>query len=476
MASATNKAVKAGAAYTFGNIFLKGINFLTLPIFTRLLTTEQFGLFNVYVSYETILTIFVGLCLFGSLRTGKYDYKDEYEKYTTSALTLSTCCMFVVLIAANVFYPIFEKYFEFNQFILNILIIHSYAMFMVQFYNTKIALDFEYKRYLLVAGINSIGGTALSIGLIVAGFSKNRSVDRIYGYAFPAILIGLCIWLSFIVKAIREQHKFFNWSYWKYGLRISSPLIIHNLSQQVLNQFDRLMISKMVGEAEAGIYSFIYTVGNILQIIVQSMDSAWSAWFYEKMAHKEYEEIRNRTCDYMLLMTVLYIGFVSLAPEVISLVGTKEYLSDLSMVVPIAFSAYFIFMYSLPVHVEYFAKKTKLIAVGTVVAAVVNFVLNYVCIRNFGYTAAAWTTLVSYVCMFSLHWIFYKKIATESLFPAKTIFGGIAFACIYSVVTLMTINNTIIRWGFMLLSLMILVIWNRKRWKSFVKLLPFLKR
>ena len=102
MGDSKNKVVKAGIAYTVGNVLLKGIAFLTLPIFTRLLTTQEFGLYNVYVSYESILTIFAGVCLYGSLRTAWYDYKTTFQQYVLSSLTLSFGCFLVLLIAANV--------------------------------------------------------------------------------------------------------------------------------------------------------------------------------------------------------------------------------------------------------------------------------------------------------------------------------------------------------------------------------------
>lgn len=89
MVDSGNKAAKAGLAYTVGNVLLKGVTFLTLPIFSRILTTEEFGFYNLYVSHETILTIFVGLCLYGSLRTAKYDYQKEFNSYEIGKLNIN---------------------------------------------------------------------------------------------------------------------------------------------------------------------------------------------------------------------------------------------------------------------------------------------------------------------------------------------------------------------------------------------------
>ena len=135
MENSGNKAAKAGIAYTVGNVLLKGIAFLTLPIFSRILTTEEFGFYNLYVSYETILTIFVGVCLYGSLRTAKYDYRHEFESYVSSTLMLSGFVYIIVMFSGNIIYPIISKSFGFDRVILNILITHSYAMFIFQFYN-----------------------------------------------------------------------------------------------------------------------------------------------------------------------------------------------------------------------------------------------------------------------------------------------------------------------------------------------------
>ena len=52
-----SKALRSGIGYTIGNIFIKGINFLTLPIFSRLLSPEEFGIYNVFASYDLILFV-----------------------------------------------------------------------------------------------------------------------------------------------------------------------------------------------------------------------------------------------------------------------------------------------------------------------------------------------------------------------------------------------------------------------------------
>lgn len=476
MADSVNKAAKAGTAYTIGNVLLKGITFLTLPIFSRILTTEEFGYYNLYVSYETILTIFVGLCLYGSLRTGKYDYAKNFEQYVTSALSLSLIPFLAILFVGNIAYPLLSPFFEFSQIVLNILVIHSYAMFIFQFYNTKLALEFRYKEFLLASAANSIGGTLLSMYLIIFVFEQNKHIARICGYAIVPIVVAAGIWFGFLEKAVRRKHTLFNIEHWKYGLGISLPLVVHTFSQQILNQFDRIMISKMVSKTAVGVYGFIHTISNILQIIVQSMDTAWSVWFYEQLNQKNYENIKEKSAAYVLLMNVIYVGFVSLAPDVIHIAGTSDYYEGTSIIVPLAFSVYFTFLYSLPVHIEYFYKKTKYIALGTSMAATANFIMNYIFISLFGYKASAWTTMVSYILLFVFHWVISKRIDSKSMFATRMIVGSTISLGIYSILIFSNIEKVLLRWIIMVTFLGGMLYYYRKIVLTVLQTLPFIKK
>lgn len=474
MQSSKRKVINAGVAYTIGNILIKGITFLTLPIFTRILTTQEFGKFNVYVSYETILTIFAGICLYGSLRTAWYDFKNKFKQYVLSALSLSLCIFFFLLILANVLYPFIKPFFDFTRGVLNILVVHSYAMFIFQFYNVRLALEYRYKEYLFVSAINSIGGTVLSIFLILIVFSENKHIARIYGYAIVPITIAFFIVYFFFREAIKEKYHLFVWNYWKYGLKISIPLVVHTLSQQILNQFDRIMINEMVSSVAVGIYGFMHTVSNILNVLFLSMDNVWPVWFYEQLEKKDYNAINKRARNYILVMNILYIGFISIMPDVIAIVGTEDYQMGVKLVVPLSFAVYFTFLYSLPVHIEYFYKKTKYIALGTAEAAGINFVFNYIAISLWGYQGAAWSTLLSYILLFIFHWNIAKRINCVKMFPTRFIIKSILTLSFYSIWILACIENLIIRWCGMVIVLSLAFTRYKKDIGSVLDMLPII--
>ena len=265
-------AVKAGLWYTIGNIALKGCAFLTLPVFTRLLSTSDFGVYNAYIAYEQIFTAILGVGFYGTIKNAKLDFKENFKKYLSSIVFLSVLIFIFITAAANVAYPIYCNELDFSRFVTNCLLFQSFGAYMLYLYGVKLNAEFRYRSFLIMSSINVLGNTVLSIILILFVFPNERYLGRILGSAIP--LIGIGVALCFLIW--RNGRTLYNKAYWKYGLAIGLPLLPHVISQSLLSQVDRIMIKDMVGSSEAGIYSYIYTICTILYIVGNSMENAWS--------------------------------------------------------------------------------------------------------------------------------------------------------------------------------------------------------
>lgn len=82
--SSGKKALRAGLGYTIGNILVKGLTFISIPIFARLLSVADYGLYNTFGSYVTIMTFVVGLTLHTSVRNAKLDFPDRIDAFCSS--------------------------------------------------------------------------------------------------------------------------------------------------------------------------------------------------------------------------------------------------------------------------------------------------------------------------------------------------------------------------------------------------------
>lgn len=90
-ATSGSSAFKAGLGYTIGNMLIKGISFLAIPIFSRIMTQEDYGLYNTFLSYASILTIILGMALNASIKNAKYDFRDQLNQYCSSLAVLILC-------------------------------------------------------------------------------------------------------------------------------------------------------------------------------------------------------------------------------------------------------------------------------------------------------------------------------------------------------------------------------------------------
>lgn len=431
---------KAGLVYTIGNYCIRGIGFLTLPIFTRLLTTADFGVFSTYQSYESILFIFIGLALHTSFKNAFIKYHDDFNEYTSNC-TLVCCISLVVFLAGGVIFGAITGKVS-TAYIIT-LMLNSFGTAIIAYYNAYLGLYYQSGSYVKIAGINAVGNVVISLFLILTVCNSTRAFGRILGYAIPTILIGFAL----VFRFWKECRPTWNKKQIGYALRYSLPLIPHGISQVLLSSCDRIMISSIVGSSEAGLYSFSYTLYSILSVTYSSLDQVWSPWFYEHYEKGDKESIRDKATVYALIMGMLAIGVMLVAPEVIFIFGSKSYHDAIYMVVPVTLGGFFSFLYNFPAVIEYFNEKTKYIAAGTMAAALINIVLNYICIKAFGYQAAAYTTLVTYLLYFVFHCVIaYRISGKEMLYNAKAFARIIVLTVVLGAAAHLLIPYAVIRW------------------------------
>ena len=136
-----NKVLRSGIWYTVSNFMVKGIGFITTPIFTRLLTKADFGLYNNYVSWLAIITILVTLNLDSTLISARYDYETKFDEYILSVLALSTLSTVAWLIIVNTFSDAIVLLLGMDQIYIN-------AMFVYLLFLPAVTLFQARERYL----------------------------------------------------------------------------------------------------------------------------------------------------------------------------------------------------------------------------------------------------------------------------------------------------------------------------------------
>jgi len=458
-----NKLVKASFGYIVGNYLLKGISFISVPIFARLLSKEDFGVYNTFIAYESIAFVIIGLAIHSSYKNAYLKYKDnppnrDFRTYVSSSMVLIVLSFLSWMLIANIIGSKLIEWISLTRTELNLLLIFSCSTAIITCYNSDVGIYYDYKGFLKISAFNALTNIGFSIILICTVFDGMRYMGRIIGTVIPAAIAALYVILRNYQKAKPGNYK----EFWEWGVGYSLPIVPHGISQVLLSQFDRIMIMQMIGAAEAGVYSFAFTINLIIFVTANSLETVWLQWFYEKMSKKDIEGMRTYNIYFIVGIAIFTSLLILVAPELIYILGGEKYQDAIYCTIPVIIGGYFTFLYKLPAAVEYYYEKTSAIATATIMAAIINVVLNMIFIPKYGYIAAAYTTVFAYMLYFLFHCIMSKKIQGKFIFSVPWIFIAVAAVALVSALTYLNIGNLILRFTIAFIIFSLAIIYEEK--------------
>ena len=433
------KALKSGFWYLFANFAVKAMGLITTPIFTRLLTHEQFGDYSNWFSWTSIAIIIVTMSMESSLISAKFDYENKLDQYNLSLIGITLVSTAFWTLIFNVFAGFFTDLLSLRILYMNLMLLYCFFHAVVNIFQVSERYHFRYKRAVFVALLVAVSTTVISILLVLN--MRDRLTGRILGTVLPPVIIGAYLCFYFV-----KQGKKIDFSVWPYALKICIPFIPHLLSLTILNSVDRIMITKICGSSDTALYSVAYTCGHIVTILMTSMNSAFSPWLGEKLHEEAFKEIRKVSKYYISMFCALAILIMLLAPEVLLILGGHSYLEAKYVMTPVAMGCACQFLYTLFVNVEQYKKKTVGMAVASVSAALLNYILNAIFIPMYGYIAAAYTTLVGYLFLLLIHMFLVKRLGYQKTYSYRFIGIVILIMMIITVGVNFLYGNPIIRY------------------------------
>lgn len=397
--------VKAVFWLTVCTLLQKGISIITVPIFTRIMSTDDYGIFSKFISWENIIQLFTTLSLHtGVFNTAMIKNEDRHNVVVSSYLGLSTLITSVTFLIYLMLQNGINKAMglstgEMLFMFLNLLLSPAFNLWIAQ-------QRFEYKYVKLVVYTLMYSLISPVICYFAVIYAENAACARIAASSLVSAIFYSIIYVAVFFKG----RVFFDGKLWKNAIIVNVSLIPHFLSASILNQADRLMISSMVGNSEAGIYSVGYSAAMLLQIVISSVNASIVPWLYNKIKRNRAGEAKALLNVASILMFGAVIVFMLFAPECMRILAPIEYQDAIWIFPPLTASVFFIYVYNLFCNIELYYEKSLYITISSCLAAVLNIVLNYLLIPVFGYTVAGYTTLISYISYAVIHCLFAKKI------------------------------------------------------------------
>lgn len=439
---------KVSIYYMIGTLFNQGISFLTVPIFTRLLTTTDYGIVTTYNSWVSIISMIVSCALYMGIRAAFIDYKKTINEVMSTVTTFTL--LNGIVLTGIVFFIAEVSNIGYSKILILICMIHSIGFALLQNYSMYLMMRYRYKLRTAYMILPNFIAVIISLIAILFFLKKNLYLGRIIPTALAQGIFGI----TTLFLVYRNSKDFFDKKYLKYTLIISLPLVLHGIALNILSQSDRLMITWLRNASETGIYSLIYNFSMIATVITTSLDGVWVPWFTSKLKNREINAINNRSKDYIEIMTVSLVGLILIGPEIVKFLADKRYWEGTSIIPPIVLANYAIFAYTLYVNIEHFYKKTIYITFNTLIAAGINFITNYMFIPRYGYVAAAYTTLFSYVAALFLHASYAKKME-KNLYPLRFFIFPIVKIILAVIIFYFFMNSIWVRWGLTIVFLLI---------------------
>ena len=408
--SEENNMLKAGLWYTISSISIKAIGIITTPLYTRLLSTSDYGKVITMTSWYSINSVFVVMALYYSIGRAKIDFPGKLNEYVGSLQLFSGLVTLILTIFCIVFIKPVSALLGMNKAYTLILLLYLMAEPAIILNQNKYKYQYKYKSNIAISVYITLATLGMSFALIF--ILPDRGIGRALGIVLSAAFLSLGMWIS----ALKNGYIHWNTKYIVYGLKISVPLILHTISLSIMAQSDRLVITKFFGDTQTAIYSLAYQYAVLIDLVLNAVGQAWLPWFHDTYGTGHTELIREKVKPLVVLGGVVTIGAVAIAPEAMMILGPKDYQVGVWVVAPVAFGTFIKYLFQNYEHVELHIKKTWYISAATLVGAGANVVLNYYFVPRYGFIAAAYTTMVCYIFLMLAHNFVVRAILKQHVY------------------------------------------------------------
>ena len=466
--------VKASIWFVVCGVLKDVIDVLVTPVFTRILTTEQYGVYNVYNSWFQIVKIIFTLYLFSEVfNVGLVKFEEERQKFVSSTLGFVTALVGIYLVLYLAFCRQINSIIGLPGYLVLLMFAHVLTYVPYYCWIRRERFDYHYKNVVIVSFLYVILQPMLGIiAILCMDIPVNPGYTRILAAVGVQIIIGAVLYAEMISRG----RTFYSRKYWKYSLKTGIELVPFNLSKVVLNQSDRIMINYFSGSGDTGIYSVAHSAAFVLQVVTEALNGAFVPWLYRRLQSGQLSGVKKVVNSLVVIVAVSAFGIDMIAPEIMKILGSEEYYKGLYCIPALVCSVYMIFVYMLFTNVELFYGRNTYVTIASTIGMLVNLALNAIFIPIYGFIAAGYTTLIGYIVMCFGHFVLLRKCLNAEKMKMGDLFDVRVVVLISGLLLIFTsccgfmYQWTPVRWIF-IMGLVLLAFVNKNKLIGFLRAL-----
>jgi O-antigen/teichoic acid export membrane protein len=446
--SKLRETLKDGFIYGLGTSLSTGIGFLLIPLYTNYFSAAEYGVLSLISITASIVSSVLSLGLISALFRSYYDYETPSERSKAISTTFFMLLLMGLFITVGGFFlsgflssAIFktDAYASYFQviFVTSSLRLLQGVPIQVLRANKRAALYSVVNVGKVAIQLAFISYFVIFLGLGIFGAIVGEMLGFILSTPILFFLIRSDLSMSFSKFEAEKQ------------LRFGFPLVFTEISDYIINWFDHYFLAVFMTLSAVGVYALGYRIGMVLSILlIQPVKLIWGPMMFSVMNQSNAKRYYSKMLTYVAFLGLSITLAISLPAGEILHIGTNEAYWGASTIIPVICLAYVVYCSIDILNVGIGIKrKTSLVAVYFAFGAVANIALNIALIPKFGYLAAAYTTLASYLVMFAMSYRF-----NRGLLPVDYEWGRILKMLIVAVSLLLV--GHYIHAGTLLLSLL----------------------
>ena len=405
--------LKHARNYFSATMATRALGFISLPVMTRILSPGDYGTLNVFGAYVGLLTVI--LCLNAHSAVSRYWYEGtgDFDSFLGTTVSLVAIILAPAFLVCLVFSGSIGYVLGLPGQLVPVLLVFVLLGIVRSLFRQ---VNVPQRKSMLIAKV-SVAEAYLGFGAGVL-FAVMMTHNRYYGVLWGRAIVGAAMG-AIMIRILLPQYKWaFRRKHLRYILGYAVPLIPYALSGTILMEFDRIMINSYLGAGPAGIYSIAYAIGMLLSLLIEALFTAWLPGYFESMNEKQYARLDLEVDRFFKLVLVGAMFLMLLGGDIGKVLAGRSYHEGLRLVPVIAFGIIFTAMWRYWGSNIGYARKTVWTSIIAFAAGFCNIGLNMIFIPRYGYVAAAYTTVVSYMLMALMAYAISKwvlKLHTPSL-------------------------------------------------------------
>lgn len=409
-----NILIKTTFGYTISTFLSKGIVFLMLPFYVRLLSKSQYGEYNNLLSWITLITTTVMMNLVSFIIKIENTKKKDIFSYMISSLYSIWIVLLIIFSPLIFFKNWFLNFSQLTNLNFFTLLIYTFLVPTYNLYTGYLRAVFKIKEYIVVNIAVAILTATFSLIVLLLLEERYKLIAFTIAQALPLLLFSF----YYLIKTLYLEYKI-NWRKIKECLINGIPMIPHLLGITILSKIDRIMITIMVNSEATAEYSVANNFAMIVSTLSIALYSAFIPWMVKQLTEKKFDTIKKPILFQIFCLSALILGISFLSPEIIYICCGEKYGSVSYILPPLVISVLFNHIYTILYNIEYYYSLKKMIVFSSLISAIFNIVTNYIFIKIFGYEAAAYTTLSTNLLLLILHILAIKILKKLNIIPIK---------------------------------------------------------